>query len=174
MWEYSDNEYVKLFRKMLRWEWYTDISTKVLFIHCLLKANWRDTKWRGMDIKRGQFVTSLSSLSKETGLSVQQVRTALEHLQVTGELTSKTYAKFRVLTVNFYTDYQSANKVSNKQTTSRATSNQQATNKQATTDIRIYKNIQEDKEDKKSASPDSYNPWEDEITDAEIEEWSNT
>ena len=62
MWEYSDKEYIKVFRKMLQWEWYTDSKTKALFLHCLLKANWKDTKWKGMVIKRGQFVTSLPSL----------------------------------------------------------------------------------------------------------------
>ena len=29
MWEYTDTEYIKLFRKMLKWEWYSDVNTKV-------------------------------------------------------------------------------------------------------------------------------------------------
>ena len=31
-------DYVKISRKILDWEWYTDINTKVLFLHILLKA----------------------------------------------------------------------------------------------------------------------------------------
>lgn len=34
--------HIKLFRKFLDWGWYQDINTKVLFIHMLLKANWKD------------------------------------------------------------------------------------------------------------------------------------
>lgn len=38
--------YIKIYRQLLEWEWYDDIPTKVLFIHCLLKANFRDYKYR--------------------------------------------------------------------------------------------------------------------------------
>lgn len=131
MWEYSDNEYIKVFRKMLNWEWYTDVNTTKLFLHCLLKANWRDTKWRGIDLKRGQFVTSLPSLSKETGLSLREVRTALNHLQATGEVTGKIYPKFRVITVNSYDEFQR----SDRQNGSQMTGKRQAIDRQATPDI---------------------------------------
>ena len=33
---------------MLDWEWYDDINTKVLFIHLLIKSNWKEKKWRGI------------------------------------------------------------------------------------------------------------------------------
>ena len=39
--EYSEREYIKLNRKILKWEWYSDPNTRALFIHCLLKAKWR-------------------------------------------------------------------------------------------------------------------------------------
>lgn len=148
MWEYSDTEYIKVFRRMLKWEWYTDTNTKVLFLHCLLKANWRDTKWRGRVVRRGEFITSLPSLSKETGLTVQEVRTALNHLKSTGELTDKTYSKFRVITINSYDEYQTINRQSNRQ----STGNQQATNRQVTADIinstTYYKEGEEEEEEK--------------------------
>ena len=129
MWEYTDTEYIKLFRKMLNWEWYTDVNTKVLFLHCLLKANWKDGSWHGHKYKRGQFITSLKSLAKETGLTIQQVRTALDHLKSTGELTSTEYPKFRIITVVSYDSFQSINKQINNKVTSKSTGNQQATNK---------------------------------------------
>lgn len=147
MWEYSDKEYIKVFRKMLQWEWYTDSKTKALFLHCLLKANWKDTKWKGMVIKRGQFVTSLSSLSKETGLSVREVRTALTHLKTTNEVTECVTSKFRIITVLFYDEYQSSDKQKDKQ----ATNKRQTNDKQATTDIRTYKNRQEEQEEQEAS-----------------------
>lgn len=53
-----------------------DYTTR-LFIHCLLKANWQEKAWKGeSNPGRGQFVTSLSKLAEETGLTIRQTRTA--------------------------------------------------------------------------------------------------
>jgi len=49
--------FVKLYRSMLKWEWYDDINVKVLFLHLLLKANYEDKRWRGIEIKKGEIVT---------------------------------------------------------------------------------------------------------------------
>ena len=119
MWEYTDTEYIKLFRKMLKWEWYSDVNTKVLFLHCLLKANWKDGSWHGYKYKRGQFITSLQSLSKETGLSVRQVRTALKHLISTGEVASWHDSKIRIITVVSFDKFQARDKQSDRQVTSK-------------------------------------------------------
>lgn len=93
----SNNGFVKFDRKMTEWEWYRDVPTKVLFIHCIFRANWKIGCVNGTKIKRGQFVTSLAKLSEETGLTIRQTRTALEHLEMTGELTNETSAKGRAL-----------------------------------------------------------------------------
>jgi DnaD/phage-associated family protein len=131
----DSNKWIKLHSKMLDWEWYKNINVKTLFIHCLLKANWKDGKFQGQLIKRGSFVTSLEMLSKETNLSTQQVRTSLQHLISTSNLTSKSYNKFRIISVVNYDMYQQGNNVINKQ----ITNNQQTDNKQVTTIVE-YKN----------------------------------
>ena len=130
----NDDGFIKIHRRMLKWEWYKDTNTKVLFLHCLLKANWKDGRFQGIEVPRGSFVTSLSTLSeelssKEQTFTVQNVMTSLKHLTLTGELTSKSYSKYRIITVNKYNEYQVANIVPNKQ----LTNSQQATNKQLTT-----------------------------------------
>jgi len=45
--------WVKLHRQLENWEWYTDVPVKVLFLHCLIKANFEDKNWRGINIKSG-------------------------------------------------------------------------------------------------------------------------
>ena len=130
---FSDEEFLKLFRKLVYWEWYKDINTKVLFIHCLIMANWKDGKWKGISYKRGQFITSIANLAKETGLTIQQTRTALEHLQLTNEVTCKTTNKYTVITVLSFDKYQGEqqtkqqtnNTQNNKQTNKEVTKNQQ-------------------------------------------------
>lgn len=120
----ENNSFVKLSRNILDWEWYTEPCTRALFIHCILKANWKDGSWQGQPCKRGQFITSLQKLSSETGYSVQNIKTGLKHLISTGELTSQSTNKYRIITVCNYDKYQVANKQDNKV----LTINQQSTN----------------------------------------------
>lgn len=103
---FSDEEYLKVFRKMVFWEWYTDVNTTKLFLHCLLMANWKPGRWKGISYKRGQFFTSISGLAHETGLSVKEVRTALEHLESTNEVASKTTNRYTLITVLSFDKYQ--------------------------------------------------------------------
>jgi len=78
--------WLKLHRKMLEWEWYEDPNAKVLFLHCLLKANFKDKLWRGKVIERGSFFTSTDNLAKELRISVKQIRTSLGKLKRTNEI----------------------------------------------------------------------------------------
>lgn len=138
-----EGNFVKIYRKMLEWGWYTDTSTKCLFLHCLLKANWKPGEFQGVRCERGQFITSLSHLSQETGLSVKQVRTALKHLKETNEVASRSTSKFTVITVNNYDKYQTMGTVEGKQGASEG----QTEGKQGAT-IEEGKNNKEIKENK--------------------------
>ena len=100
-------DYVKISRKILEWEWYTDINTKVLFLHILLKANWKQGRFQGTEVPRGSFVTSQQNLALETGLTLKNVRTALKHLENTGEVAVNRHPKFSVITIKNYDKYQS-------------------------------------------------------------------
>ena len=59
------SDYIKLSRKILDWDWYTDVNTCHLFLHMLLKANWKDASYRGEEIKKGSFVASIDKLAQE-------------------------------------------------------------------------------------------------------------
>ena len=111
--------YIKLYRKFKDWEWYTNINVKVLFLHCLIRANHKSVKYQGIQIDRGEFMTSIRTLSIETGLSERQVRTALDKLILTSELTSKSNNKYRIIKVLKYNDYQENDKQDNKQLTNK-------------------------------------------------------
>lgn len=132
-----DSGHIQLYRSLLKWEWYDDINTTRLFIHLLLTVNWKASKWQGMEVNRGQRVTSLAKLSKETGLSVQCLRTSIKRLISTQELTCETNSKYSLLTINNYDRYQSDNTLSNNQ----PTSVQQASNKHLTTNEESNKAI---------------------------------
>lgn len=127
------NGFIKIHRKLLKWEWYTDINVRVLFFHCLLRANHKPVRWQGMKIQIGQFVTSYGHLAKECGLSVQQIRTALDKLKITGEVTYKSTSRYSIITVNNWNLYQTNNK--------QITNNQQTNNNK--------QEVKEEQEDKK-------------------------
>lgn len=101
------DDYIKISRKILEWEWYTDTNTKVLFLHILLRANWKPGRFQGVEVPRGSFVASQQNLALETGLTVKNVRTALKHLENTGEVAVNRHPKFSVITIKNYDKYQS-------------------------------------------------------------------
>ena len=101
------NGHIKLHRALVEWGWYTDLPTCKLWLHILLRANYKACAWQGIEIPRGAFVTSYAALSTESGLTVKQVRTALDKLKSTGEITVKTNRHYTIVTVAKYDDYQS-------------------------------------------------------------------
>lgn len=121
--------FLYLHRKLAEWEWYDDANTMRLFIHCLIFANYKEKQWRGICINRGQFVTSQSKLAQELKLSIQNIRTALNKLKSTGELTVYTTAEYSIITVENYDLYQQNNSQDNRL----LTGCQQATNRLPTT-----------------------------------------
>ena len=135
--------WIKLHRQLLEWEWYDDTNTKCLFLHCLLRANHSDAEWRGHNIKRGQFLTSVDTLTRETGLSVSQIRTSLKKLISTNEIASKSQARSTVITVVQYDSHQGSDKPDDKLMTmkSQADDNEIATDKNV-----IIKECKNDKE----------------------------
>jgi len=124
------NGWIKLHYKFLKWEWSNDANMVALFLHLLLKANYQGRNWRGQDIKRGELITGLHSLSAETGISLQSLRTCLKRLKSTNEITIKSTNKYSLITIRNYDIYQY--ELTSK-STSKLTNNQQTTNKQLTT-----------------------------------------
>ena len=120
----GDGNYIKISRNILEWEWYRNINTKVLFLHMLLKANWKEGRFEGTTVPRGSFISSYPRLCEECDLTINELRTALKHLTSTGEITVKTQSKYSVFTVNNYSLYQDIN--------SQTTVNQQSDTSQCT------------------------------------------
>lgn len=125
--------FITLHRKIVDWEWYSDINVFRLFTHLILTANWKPKRWQGEFVKRGQRVISIQNLAQETGLTEQSVRTAIKKLKSTGELTSKSTNKYTVVTLTNYELYQSEEKQITGELTSKLTDEEQTNNKRITT-----------------------------------------
>ena len=115
-------------RGLTDWEWYAEPNTARLFFHLLLTSNWQEKQWQGITIHPGELVTSQSQLAKQLGLSVMQVRTAMEHLKVTGWITVKAGPKYSVISIKNYDSIVDRNRPDN----SLVTGKQQADNNNLT------------------------------------------
>ena len=131
----ESNKWIKLHSKLLNWEWYKNANTMRLFIHLLLNANWKEGKFEGQIVPRGSLITGRKKLAEELNLSEQMIRTSLNNLKSTKEITIITTKKFSIITVVNYELYQQNNQVFNQQIT-----NNQPTDNQQVTTIEEYKN----------------------------------
>lgn len=98
--------FIQLHRSILSWEWYNDIPTKTLFIHLLLKANYKEKKWRGIIVPRGSVLCGRKKLAEETGLTESQIRTSLNKLKSTRELTTESHQNYSMISITNYDMYQ--------------------------------------------------------------------
>ena len=125
------NGYICLYRSLLNWEWHDNPSTGWLFVNLLLLANIAPANWQGITLERGQVVTGRKALAIQTGLSERQIRTALEHLEKTGELTRKTTSQYSLITITHYRKFQDFSEFpTSKATNDRPTTDQQSTTKE--------------------------------------------
>jgi len=124
-------------RQLLSWEWFSNPNILSVFMCLLLSANHKASKWQGIDVLCGQHITSIYTLSEKTGLTFQQVRTALTKLKSTGEITIQTTNRFSLVTIVNWALYQNytddCNTQNNTPNNKQITSYQQSANKQITT-----------------------------------------
>jgi hypothetical protein len=141
--------WIKIHRKFLDWEWFNKSESVHLFLYMLLKANHKDGQWQGIDIKRGQFISSLGNISNATGISIQTIRTILKKLEKTNEIKVKSTSQYTIVTICKYECYQDENENINKP----LTNNQQTTNKPSTTN----KNVKNEKNERSIFIEPTYN-----------------
>ena len=125
--------WIKLHRSLLEWEWYDDVNVRLVFVHCLLQANFKDRSHKGVMFERGSFPCGRDQLAKDIGISTQQLRTSLGKLKSTGEITIKSTSKGTKITLCNYDSYQ------DMQPADQPTSNQQVTNDQPASNHSIRK-----------------------------------
>lgn len=98
--------WIKIHRRLLDWEWYSDTNMVRLFLHLLLKANTDDRRWQGREVPRGSLVTSRATLEAETGISQKTIRTCLARLIATGEIEVEATNRFSLVTICNLDNYQ--------------------------------------------------------------------
>ncbi len=129
--------WIKLHRELMDkaiWKCSTS-EQKIILITLLLMANHEANQWvwqgKKYIVQPGQFITSLKSIAENAGpgISIQNVRTAIEKFEKYDFLTNKSTNKNRLITIVNWGLYQAKS----KELTNKSTSDQQAANMQLTT-----------------------------------------
>ena len=128
-----ENGYIRLHRTLTGWRWYKDGNVLRLWLHLLLNANYAPSDFQDRIIGRGEQVTSLKALSESTGLSIQEVRTALGKLKRTGEILVNSNRHFTIVSILNYDKFQSDSADKQQTVNTQSTNKQQTVNSQSTT-----------------------------------------
>jgi hypothetical protein len=98
--------WVKLYEKFTEWEWFGNSQMVHVFIYLFLRANTATETYRGIEVRRGQLITTLSKIAADTHLSRMAVRVCLKKLLTTGEIKQESTSKHTVITICNYERYQ--------------------------------------------------------------------
>lgn len=101
----SNIGWIKLHRKILNWEWYGDVNVCRVYIHLLLTANFEEKKWNGIVLNKGDCTFTLGSLSEILNLSCQQIRTALEKLKTSNNITILSTSRYHRINITKYNSF---------------------------------------------------------------------
>lgn len=137
-----ENGFVKLSKQVLEWQWYNDPNVARLYFHILLKANFKENNWRGIEIKIGEFVTSLDKLHIELNISIQTIRTALKKLERTGYIERRPTNQFTLIKLLDSDVFTKEFFISNKQVNNPKTIKKHSSNNQVTTTNKEKKELE--------------------------------
>lgn len=98
--------YVKLWRKIQDSDVWSDSTALHVWLYCLTRANYKQTKYRGTVIEPGQFVFGRESAGSALGIAPTTVRDAMKRLAKWGYLRQNTASKFTVVTICNWDTYQ--------------------------------------------------------------------
>lgn len=118
--------YLKISYSILDWGWIHDPKTFLVFIHLMLLANRKPREYMGDTIKRGEVLASYEFLAKHTGLSIQNVRTAINHLKKTNTVKHRKINNTNVFFIPSFEEHQSLGIPKDEKSTGKSQSETQA------------------------------------------------
>ena len=169
----TNSGWIKIYKKLLNSDMYRNLNStqRDVMLTCLLLANYepKQWEWKGKiyTVQKGEFITSLKSLKKHCGknVSIQEIRTALQKLEIWSFLTRKTTNRNTLISIVNYKVYQ-CNDLVKQQTNNKQTTNKQ----QLLRSIKNIKNKEKDNKEKKITFNSDTEKFEN-ITSNNIKKW---
>ena len=101
----KSNKFIKFPLWLFEWEWIDEGNYLTAFMRMVDRANKDDARWHGIDIARGEFVTSTAEISKLCGMTSQKIRTFIKRCEDSGLIEKKastTYTVIRILNYDYF------------------------------------------------------------------------
>lgn len=99
--------FILINRSIFDWEWWGDIYVTHFFIGLILLANHEDKMVRGIKVKRGQCLTSVSKLESFLLLNHNCILNCIKKLKSSGEILDDVKPnKYRIITIVNYDKFQ--------------------------------------------------------------------
>ena len=164
--------WVKLYRSGLDNELFKNSTTWHVWTYCLLKATHKPTKvligGKSILLQPGQFIFGRKKASEETKLTERKIRTSLEHLKNTQNLTITSTNKYSIITLINWDSYQSDTSNSDPKTDQLPTSYRPATDH--IQECKECKECKDDQEERKG--PVTYHDGKlENITEEQLQSW---
>lgn len=154
--EVTRRGYVKIWRSVIDWSGFKDHKLLHFWLYCLVKASHKDHEsgdaWDRRKLEPGQFIFGRHKAATETGLSERTIRTCLEKLKTSRELTIQTTSRYSVITILRWNDYQTPLDANDQVNDQPPTSHRPATDQPPTTDKKVKNGKNGKKEEKDSLS----------------------
>ncbi len=142
--------FIKIDRNITEWRWFKDSKVYHVFSWLLIKANIRDHGFQKQIIPRGSLVVSYESIADACGMSVSSVRRAIASLEETGEIKREVRNHYQVIEIIKYDEYQGCSDRTDKPQPNEQPV-EQPVEQANRNNIRIYKNIKNEKNGKKKS-----------------------
>ena len=102
----NENGFVKLFRKLVDWKYAQFPNAVALWVHILIRANWKDGYFMGHEIPRGSLATSMQGLAEQTGMNRSTVIKWIKRFEDDGQIECVRTQRFTIIKVSNYRAFQ--------------------------------------------------------------------
>lgn len=99
------SEWIRLHRNFFDLDWFDKPELLALFMLMLKSASYKECEHYGISLHRGQLVTSLGILSKQTMLSTRTLRTCISRLKEWNLIQTDTCNRHTIVTIVNYDEY---------------------------------------------------------------------
>ena len=158
-------QWVKLHRKSIDSQVFSDAALWQMFCWCLMKANWKDGWFNAVPIPAGSFATGRHAASEFLGMNAATWYKRMKKLESCGVISLKSNNRFTVVTVEKWADYQESQEFGNNKVTTKS----QQGNNGVTTGEQLGNTIEEGKESKEGKEDTASRV---RVSKSKKEEWS--
>ena len=100
------NGFIVIDRNIEDWQWWCNVNAMGIWMYLLVKANWKDGYWHGIEVKRGSLITSKAKMADLLHLNRRTIDHWLKVFADAGQITYQCTSNYTAITIVNYDKYQ--------------------------------------------------------------------